>query len=143
MGEFIADSSLYSSWGKLRVAVATNNEDAPPLVLADFNTEYPAGNYWMRTIEGNGFIRIRSLPLAFPAFSFTEVTPPPPLPDSPDFFSATGFVEPYPSILLGKAVNTASSAFNITDLAFEPGGQEAGEGGELPILSVELFQFLT
>lgn len=143
MGEYIGGSSLYGTWGSLRVPVLTNNEGTPALVFGDHNLEYPAGNYYMKTSEGNGFIRIRSRPFGSPSFSFTEVTPPPPNPDEPDIFQAPGFVEPYTENLVGRAVNTSSSAFNITAQAFEPDGQEAGEGGELPILSVEWFTFLT
>jgi hypothetical protein len=110
------------------------NTDATPVtpVFGDNNQEYPAGAYFMKTIEGNGLIRGNVLQ-GGPEIYFTENTAP-----IEDYFRADGFVDPYPSDMVGLTVMTSSSSFTIIIDAFDL-GQSAGTGGTSPVTDLEWF----
>lgn len=117
------------------IAAVNSNTPMPPTFVTDHNSEYPAWNGFLRTIEGNGLIRIGP-PASGPLFQLYENEPP-----LNDFFSAFNFPDPYPEDLVGRNVTTAGSTFTITAEAFTA-AQEAGSGGAPPI-TVEWFEALT
>ena len=110
----------------------------PSPVFGDHNQEWPASAAWLKTIEGNGLMRVSTPAVTGPGFIFTPSFSDPP---GPDFFSANNFPEPYPEQLTGRGVTTAGSAFTILAEAFD-GFQEAGSGGDPPI-SVEWFEAIS
>jgi hypothetical protein len=142
MGYVIGTGTFPSTWCSMR-AIAGASTPPPPfpnpsVVIGDHNEEYPASAGYLKTIEGNGLMRIATPFVSGMMFTFipTESDPP-----GPDFFSANNFAEPYPEQLTGRGVTTAGSAFTILPEAFD-GFQEASSGGEPPI-SVEWFEALT
>jgi hypothetical protein len=141
MGFIIGTDTFPSTWFSMRTIV-TGVVEVPPLppepVIGDHNKEYPVSLYYLKTIEGNGFVRVSTPAVSGPAFQAAFRDPP-----LNDAFFAVNFAEPYPEQLVGRNVTTAGSAFTITADAFEnPAGQDAGSGGEPPI-SVEWFEALT
>ena len=143
MGYIIGTDTFPSTWFAMRTIVAGVGAPppAPPPpapILGMHNLEWPASPAYLKTIEGNGFIRVSTPAVSGPAFqaAFRD----PPLNDS---FYAVNFAEPYPEQLVGRGVTTAGSAFTITADAFDnPAGQDAGSGGEGPI-SVEWFEAIS
>jgi hypothetical protein len=142
MGYVIGTGTFPSTWLAMRTLV-TATVPPPPFpnpfpVFGDHNQEWPVSAAWLKTIEGNGLIRISTPAVSGPAFIFAPSQTDPP---GPDFFSANNFAEPYPEQLTGRGVTTAGSAFTILAEAFD-GIQEAGSGGQPPI-SVEWFEAIT
>lgn len=132
MGDFIGESSL-TTWCVLRSVVLNTGAPYLPAVIADYNREFPDGTTYLKTIEGNGLLRIRTGAVG-PEIYFTEQTAP-----IEDYFRADGFVEPYPEKMVGLTVQTSTSAFDIIIDAFDL-GQTAGTGGTSPVTSVEWFE---
>ena len=140
MGEIIGGETGYSTWGKLRQLTGTTNPGTPFVASTLHNTEYAAGNVWLKTIEGNGFVRLSRFASPGASLNFYGSDDP----EIQDFFNSFGFVEPHEDTLLGKTVTTAGGAFTIGADAFLPTAyQEVAESNEPPIVSVELFTFLT
>jgi len=83
--------------------------------------------------EGVGLIRGNVLQ-GGPEIYFFEQTAP-----IEDFFQAAGFVEPYPSDMVGNTVQTSTSAFTLIIDAFDL-GQTAGTGGTSPVTDFEWFE---
>jgi hypothetical protein len=140
MGYVIGTGPFPSTWRSMRTIVVATIPPPPfpnpSPVFGDHNEEYPASAGYLKTVEGNGLMRIGTPAASIPAFIFTPNDPP-----LNDFFSADAFVEPYPEQLVGRGVTTAGSAFTITADAFT-GAQDAGPGGEPPI-SVEWFEAIS
>ena len=141
MGYVIGTGPFPSTWRSMRTIAGSLIPPPPypqpgPVVIGDHNVEYPASPAYLKTIEGNGLLRIPTP--ATPEVKFFFLPADPPFNDS---FYATGFAEPYVEQLIGKTVTTMGSAFTITADAFIS-AQEAGSGGENPI-TVEGFQALT
>jgi len=139
MGYIIGIESTTPTWGNLREVVL--NFDVPPdpanpTVFGDYNREYPAGANYLKTIEGNGFIRVRT-EAGGPYIDFSEQTAP-----IEDYFIAGGFVEPYPEDMVGRTVETSTSSFTLIIDAFDI-GQTAGLGGTSPVTEMEWFENLT
>lgn len=136
MGYVIGVDVETSTWCSVRRVV--NNFDAPPLpvVFGDHNQEYPAGTKYLKTIEGNGFIRGNVVQGA-PEIYFNENTAP-----IEDYFLAAGFVEPYPEDMVGNTVQTSTSSFVLIIDAFDT-GQTAGLGGTSPVTDFQWFENLT
>jgi hypothetical protein len=130
MGYFIGVNSETHTWCSVRSIVV--NGDATPItpVIADYNQEWPSGAYYMKTIEGNGLLRVNVVSFG-PHFNFYEN-------DAPieDYFIAGGFVDPYPEKMVGLTVQTSSSVFTLTIDAFDL-GQYAGTGGTSPVTEFE------
>jgi hypothetical protein len=142
MGYVIGSGTFPSTWLSMRTIVTGVGAPppAPPPalpIIADHNQEWPASPAYLKTIEGNGFIRISTPGVSGPAFQASFQDPP-----LNDRFYAVNFADPYPEELVGRGVTTAGSAFIITVDAFDVLGQDAGSGGEGPI-SVEWFTALT
>ena len=141
MGFIIGTGPFPSTWCSMRTIVGATIPPPPfpdPFpVLADHNQEWPASATYLKTIEGNGLMRVSTPAVTGPGFLFTPV-------DAPfnDVFQAVSFPEPYVEQLTGRNVTTVGSAFTITAEAFDPEGQEAGMGGEPP-LSVEWFEAIS
>lgn len=108
----------------------------PNPFVGNHNQEWAAYPGYLKTIEGNGFLRIATPVTGTAFFAFIPNDPP-----FDDFFYADSFPEPYPEQLVGRTVTTTGSSFSITAAAFI-GGQPAGINGDNPI-SVEWFQALT
>lgn len=134
---YIIGESAFPTWSRLRIAPPTNNAGNPGYGGGQYNLEYPAGNYFMRTIEGNGFVRILGSAAAIPQFELTKANP-----TDPGFFYCYGFVEPDNDTILGKTVTMTGGSFAITADAFTT-GQNVGTAPDLPFTAVELFEFLT
>lgn len=140
MGYIVGSGAFPSTWRSMRTIV-TATVPPPPFpnpspVIADHNEEWPASAAYLKTIEGNGLIRIATPAASTPGFFFTPNNPP-----FDDYFVAGPFVEPYPDQLFGRTVTTVGSSFSIVLSAFDV-GQNAGMNGDNPI-SVEWFQALT
>jgi hypothetical protein len=133
MGYIIGVDVETLTWVSTRRVV--NNTNATPVtpIFGDNNQEYPAGAFFMKTIEGNGFIRGNVLS-GGPEIYFSQNTPP-----IEDYFLASGFVDPYPEDMVGLTVQTSSSAFTIIIDAFSL-GQTAGTGGTSPVTDLEWFE---
>lgn len=133
MGYFIGVDSETLTWCSVRSVVV--NGDATPVtaVIADHNQDYPAGAYFIKTIEGNGLLRSNVLSFT-PGFNFYQNTPP-----IEDYFIAYGFVDPYPEKMVGNTVQTSTSAFTLIIDAFDT-GQTAGTGGTSPVTEMEWFE---
>ena len=133
MGYIIGDDSTTSTWCSVRRVVV--NTDATPVtpVIGEHNQEYPAGAFYIKTIEGNGLIR-GNVGQGGPQISFFENTAP-----IEDYFIADGFVEPYPDDMVGNTVQTSTSAFTLIIDAFDL-GQSAGTGGTSPVTDFEWFE---
>lgn len=133
MGYIIGVDVETLTWVSTRRVVT--NTDATPVtpVFGDHNQEYPAGAFFMKTIEGNGLIRGNVLQ-GGPEIYFFEQTAP-----IEDFFQAAGFVEPYPEDMVGNTVQTSTSAFTLIIDAFDL-GQTAGTGGTSPVTDFEWFE---
>ena len=133
MGYIIGVDSETRTWVSTRRVVT--NTDATPVtpVLGDNNTEYPAGAFFMKTIEGNGFIR-GNVAQGGPEIDFSENTAP-----IEDYFIADGFVDPYPEDMVGNTVQTSTSAFILIIDAFDT-GQTAGLDGTSPVTDFEWFE---
>ena len=133
MGYVIGVDVETSTWVSVRRVVV--NVDATPVtpVIADHNQEYPAGAYFMKTIEGNGFIR-GNVVQSGPGIDFSEQTAP-----IEDYFIAGGFVDPYPADMVGNTVQTSTSSFTLIIDAFDT-GQTAGLGGTSPVTDFEWFE---
>jgi hypothetical protein len=136
MGDIIGESA-YPTWARLRIAPSTNNSGNPGYGGGQYNLEYPAGNYFLRTIEGNGFVRPLGNATTGPGFQLLKSNP-----EDPGFFYSTGFVEPNNDTLLGKLVSMTDGSFEIEPEAFTD-GQNVGTEPKLPFTGVELFDFLT
>lgn len=136
MGDIIGGVTGYSTWARLRQAAGTNNPDTPPLVGGDYNTEYPSGNYFLKTTEGNGLIRTGGFFRPGASFTLIKTTP-----ESVGIFYCVGFVEPNNETLLGKLVSMTDGSFNIAPEAFTD-VQYVGTDPKLPFAGVELFDFL-
>ena len=136
MGYIIGVDSETPTWVSTRRVVT--NTDATPvtLVFGDNNLEYPAGAFFMKTIEGNGFIR-GNVVQGGPEINFSESTAP-----VEDYFIAGGFVDPYPEDMVGNTVQTSTSAFVLIIDAFDL-GQTAGLGGTSPVTEMEWFENLS
>ena len=141
MGYIIGTGPFPSTWKSMRTIVLATIP-RPPFpdpspVFGDHNQEWPASARYLKTIEGNGFIRISTPAVSGPEFIFFAN-------DAPfeDKFTAANFPEPYPEELVGRGVTTAGSAFTITAAAFDPLGQDCGFGGEPPI-SVDWFEAIS
>lgn len=138
MAYFIGDVGV-STWMQLRaIATVSAAYPTPPPspVVTDHNQVWPASVAYLKTIEGNGLLRVGP-PFSNPnTFYFTANTPP-----IDDFFYADGFSDPYPDELTGRTVTTAGSTFTITAAMFA-GGDTAGSGGSQPIL-VDWFEAIT
>jgi hypothetical protein len=137
MGNFIGDEE-YPTWLRLRRLTSTNNSGSPGITGGDSNTVYPEGNYYLKTEEGNGFIRGLGNATPSPGFALNRSNP-----ENPGFFYCDGFVEPNNETILEKTVTMTDGTFNIEEAAFTVFGQNVGTDPKLPFLSVELFQFLT
>jgi hypothetical protein len=133
MGYIIGVDSETPTWASTRRVVT--NTDATPVtpVFADNNLEYPAGAFFMKTIEGNGFIR-GNVVQGGPGIYFFENTAP-----IEDYFLADGFVDPYPEDMVGNTVQTSTSAFILIIDAFDT-GQAAGLDGTSPVTDFEWFE---
>jgi hypothetical protein len=133
MGYVIGVDVETSTWVSVRRVVV--NVDATPVtpVIADHNQEYPAGAYFMKTIEGNGFIR-GNVGQGGPEINFSENTAP-----IEDSFIADGFVDPYPADMVGNTVQTSTSSFTLIIDAFDL-GQTAGLGGTSPVTDFQWFE---
>lgn len=133
MGYIIGVDSETRTWVSTRRVVI--NVDATPVtpVIADYNQEYPAGAYFMKTIEGNGFIR-GNVVQGGPEIDFSEQTAP-----IEDRFLAGGFVDPYPADMVGNTVQTSTSSFTLIIDAFDT-GQAAGLNGTSPVTDFEWFE---
>lgn len=138
MAYFIGEGGL-STWMQLRaIATVSAAYPTPPPapIITDHNQEWPASVAYLKTIEGNGLLRVGP-PYSNPnGFYFTANTPP-----IDDFFFAEAFSDPTPEQLVGRTVTTAGSTFTITAAMFT-GGEPVGSGGGPP-LSVEWFEALT
>jgi hypothetical protein len=139
MGYIIGIESTTPTWCHLRDVV--NNFDVPtdpanPTVFGDYNREFPAGAKYLKTVEGNGLLRIRT-EAGGPEIDFSEQTAP-----IEDYFIAGGFVEPYPEDMVGRTVETSTSSFTLIIDAFDI-GQTAGLGGTSPVTDMEWFENLT
>jgi len=141
MGYIIGTGTFPSTWCSMRTIVGATIPPPPfpdpSPVFGDHNQEWPVSARYLKTIEGNGLLRISTPAVSTPEFIFFANTAP-----FEDTFTASSFPEPYPEQLLGRGVTTTGSAFTITVDAFDPAGQDAGLGGEPPI-SVEWFEALT
>lgn len=133
MGYVIGVDVETSTWVSVRRVVV--NVDATPVtpVIADHNQEYPAGAYFIKTIEGNGFIR-GNVGQGGPEINFSENTAP-----IEDSFIADGFVDPYPADMVGNTVQTSTSSFTLIIDAFDL-GQTAGLGGTSPVTDFQWFE---
>jgi hypothetical protein len=133
MGYIIGVDVETSTWVSVRTVVI--NVDATPVtaVFGDHNQEYPAGAYYMKTIEGNGLIRMNVVSSG-PYINFSENTAP-----IEDYFIADGFVEPYPEDMVGNTVQTSTSSFTLIIDAFDL-GQPAGLGGTSPVTDFQWFE---
>jgi hypothetical protein len=133
MGYVIGVDVETSTWLSVRTVVG--NSDATPVtpVIADHNQEYPAGAYFMKTIEGNGLIRMNVVSSG-PYIDFNEQTAP-----IEDYFIADGFVDPYPADMVGNTVQTSTSSFTLIIDAFDL-GQTAGLGGTSPVTDFQWFE---
>ena len=133
MGYIIGVDVETSTWLSVRTVVV--NVDATPVtaVIADNNQEYPAGAYYMKTIEGNGLIRMNVVSSG-PTINFSENTAP-----IEDYFIADGFVDPYPADMVGNTVQTSTSSVTLIIDAFDL-GQTAGLGGTSPVTDMEWFE---
>lgn len=136
MGYFIGVNSETHTWCSVRSIVV--NGDATPItpIIADHNQEWPSGAYYMKTIEGNGLLRVNVVSFG-PYFNFYENPAP-----IEDYFIAGGFVEPYPADMVGNTVQTSTSAFTLIIDAFDM-GQPAGTGGTSPVTDFEWFENIT
>lgn len=136
MGFFIGVDAGVSTWLALRAVTGATTASPPPSpIIGNYNQEWPASPGYLKTVEGNGLLRIGP-PVSTPAFIFNDNTPP-----IDDFFFAEGFSDPYPEDLVGRTVTTAGSAFTITAAMFT-GGTSVGSGGAPPI-SVDWFTAIT
>lgn len=133
MGDIIGETSLPSTWALLRVPVLNADVTGGTTIYGSHNVEYPAGAYYVKTIEGNGLIRTAT-GVSGPSFDFTENTPP-----TDDYFIFLEMHDPYPEQLTGRTVTTSSSSFTLIVDAFST-GQSAGSGGTTPVTSVEWFE---
>ena len=133
MGYVIGVDVETSTWVSVRRVVV--NVDATPVtpVIADHNQEYPAGAYFIKTIEGNGFIR-GNVGQGGPEINFSVNTAP-----IEDSFIADGFVDPYPADMVGNTVQTSTSSFTLIIDAFDL-GQTAGLGGTSPVTDFQWFE---
>ena len=133
MGYVIGVDVETSTWLSVRTLVI--NADATPVtaVFGDNNQEYPAGAYYMKTIEGNGLIRMNVVSSG-PTINFSENTAP-----IEDYFIADGFVDPYPEDMVWLTVETSTSSFTLIIDAFDL-GQTAGLGGTSPVTDMEWFE---
>ena len=136
MGYFIGVDVETPTWRSNRQVVG--NFDVPPdpanpTVIADHNTEYPAGPEYLKTIEGNGLIRANVIQ-GGAEINFSENTAP-----IEDYFIADGFVDPYPEDMVGNTVQTSTSAFVLIIDAFDT-GQAAGLDGTSPVTDFEWFE---
>jgi hypothetical protein len=137
MGDIIGGVTGYSTWATLRQAAGTNNPDTPPLVTGDYNREYPSGNYFLKTTEGNGLIRTGGFFRPSAGFALYKSNP-----ENPGIFYCGGFVEPDNETILDKVVSMTDGSFDIEPEAFTD-GQDVGTDPKLPFTGVELFTFLT
>lgn len=135
MGYIIGESSTYATWLRLRRLGITNNTGTPPITGGAFNQVFPSGNYFLKTQQGNGFTRS----YLNASYRFEKTLGPP----QEDTIYVFGFAEPDNETVIGQTVTTTGSSFTITADAFLPGGQTVGTGGNLPITSVQYFEFLT
>lgn len=141
MGYIVGTGGFPSTWLSMR-SIATAS--VPPLPypqppnpsVGSHNLEWAAYPGYLKTIEGNGFLRIATPATSTAIFDFYPNDPP-----ADDFFLAYPFPDPYPELLVGRTVTTTGSSFSITADAFTS-AQNAGTGGENPI-SVEWFEALT
>jgi len=136
MGYIIGVDVETRTWVSTRRVVTNTNATPVTAVYGDHNQEYPAGAFFMKAIDGNGFIRGNVLS-GGPEIYFSEQTAP-----IEDYFLASGFVDPYPEDMVGLTVQTSSSAFTIIIDAFDL-GQQAGTGGTSPVTEIEWFENLS
>jgi hypothetical protein len=134
MGYIIGVDSETRTWRSTRSPVGNSDvTPSPNPFIGDHNTEYPAGAYWMKTIEGNGLLR-SNVVSGLPGIDFSENTAP-----IEDYFIAGGFVDPYPEDMVGNTVQTSTSAFILIIDAFDT-GQTAGLDGTSPVTDFEWFE---
>lgn len=141
MGYIVGTGAFPSTWLNMR-SIATASVPPAPFppppnaFVGNHNQEWAAYPGYLRTIEGNGFLRLATPATSSAFFAFIPNDPP-----FDDFFYASSFPDPYPELLVGRTVTTTGSSFSIIADAFTS-VQNAGTGGENPI-SVEWFQALT
>jgi hypothetical protein len=139
MGYIIGVDSETPTWRSNRQVVSNfdvPDDPANPTVIADHNQEYPAGPKYLKTIEGNGFIRANVLQGGAGIYFFENTAP------IEDRFLADGFVDPYPEDMVGRTVDTSTSSFILIIDAFDL-GQPAGLGGTKPVTEIEWFENLS
>jgi hypothetical protein len=129
-------SEAIYTWAQFRDVIQNAGVTPIPTDQGANNRVYGAGTKYLKTIEGNGFLRRRPFGGAFECRFFENTNLPPTLPDT---FIAGVFVDPYPVQMLGYTVTTSSSSFTIIADAFTV-GQDAGTGGTEPFTSISNFQ---
>lgn len=135
MGYVIGETASYATWAKLRQVAVTNNTGNPGITGSAFNVQYPAGNYFLKTEEGNGFLRVYGFTAA--SFTLDKANP-----GDPAFFSLYGFVEPDNETLVGKLVSATGGTFTIEATDFTT-PRNVGTAVDRPFTGVEMFEFLT
>lgn len=133
MGYVIGVDVETSTWCSVRSVVGNSDATPLPVVFGNHNQEYPAGAYFIKTIEGNGLIRMNVVSSG-PYIDFSEQTAP-----IEDYFIAGGFVDPYPADMVGNTVQTSTSSFTLIIDAFDI-GQTAGLGGTSPVTDFQWFE---
>lgn len=133
MGYIIGETTYPATWQAVRGVVV--NTDVTPLTptFGSHNSEYPAGTYFIKTVDGTGLLRNKHN-IGFPEIDFTQNTPP-----ATDNLFLENFSDPYPVDLVGRTVTTSTSSFAIVAGHFNPGGDAAGTGGTTPVLTVDWF----
>ena len=117
MSYLIGTDPTYT-WYSVRRLVDNTTQPYVAPIFGFHSNEFPSGPRFMKTTEGNGFIRGQYF------FSGPELrlsigfVPPPPEQPIPDRFFATNFVEPYPEDLLDDTATTLSGTFEINEDAF-------------------------
>jgi hypothetical protein len=117
MSYLIGTDPTYT-WYSVRRLVDNTSQPYVAPIFGFHSSEWPSGPRYMKTTEGNGFIRGQYF------FSGPELRlsigliPPPPDQPIPDRFSATNFVEPYPEDLLDVPATTVTGTFDINSDAF-------------------------
>ena len=117
MSYLIGTDPTYT-WYSVRRLVDNTSQPYVAPIFGFHSSEWPSGPRFMKTTEGNGFIRGQYL-VSGPELRLSiGIIPPPPDPPIPDRFSAQNFVEPYPEDLFDVLATTVTGNFNIDSDAF-------------------------
>jgi hypothetical protein len=139
MGYIVGTGDFPSTWFSMRAVTLCSTLSPPPSpFIGNHNEQYAASPGYLRTIEGNGLLRVPTPAASSPIFISYAFEPP----IEGGNFTAGYFAEPYPDQLLGRSVSTSGGSFTITAAAFTPEGQTLASGGNPPI-NVQWFQALT